>query len=213
MRHSFVGHPRVGGRIEDVSEKKRELMLKAAFLRATTLTVKDFVPATGIGKFDLKYDPTQHRIDITVNLAYRFARDLQKPEQLAWDTAAELKFKQDAKPLIEQGWSGLYTLTCARPGWHDVFGDVYVTVNEVASDQAAYIVEVTRLGRYKSSGGIKHGVTPHVCHVNNFANDLDTSKNQEQLFSYKEGLIATTCATPAWAGRVIICPSRPARRT
>ena len=51
------------------SEKKRELMLKAAFLRATTLTVKDFVPATGIGKFDLKYDPTQHRIDITVNLA------------------------------------------------------------------------------------------------------------------------------------------------
>ena len=170
-------------------QARRELRLKAIFLRGGPYTVKDFVPATGIGKFDLSYDPLSKRIDITVNFAYRFSRDVGKPEQLAWESGEETKFRLACKPLVESFWSQAYTITSAKPGWHDVFGDVHVKFNEVSLSNAAYIVDVVRLGEFKSSGGINHGVVPHVCGVNNFACETDTAKNQSHLFNYKEGAI------------------------
>ena len=170
-------------------EARREIRLKAVFMRNGPYQVQGFVPGTGIGKFDLKFDPTTNRIDVTVKFAYRFSQDLGKPEQIAWDSGEETRFRLAAKPLIESMWSDAYTITSARPGWHDVCGNVHIDFKEVALDQAAYIVAVMRLAKFKSSGGINHGVVPHLCGVNNFACDADTGKNQTQLFNYKEGII------------------------
>ncbi len=170
-------------------DARRQLHLKAVFMRNGPYEVKNFVPATGIGKFDLRFDPTTNRIDVTVNFAYRFSRDPKQAEQIDWDSGEETRFRLAAKPLIESMWSDVYTITSAKPGWHDVHGTVRINFKEVTLDKAAYIVDVMRLAKFKSSGGINHGVVPHVCGVNNFACDADTSKNQTSLFNYKEGLI------------------------
>lgn len=171
---------------------KVDARLKQHMLAASDrgeLALQNFVPKTGIGKFDAKLDVRKHRLDITVNFAYDWVRDRGNPEHQIWAPMDQIKFRQAAKPLIEKGWSELYTLTSAKPGWLDVFADVFVHFNEVDSAQAAYIVRVTKLRQFKSSGGIDHGVTPHVCGVNQFACEVDTSKNAGQAFAYKEGII------------------------
>lgn len=165
-------------------ERERRRFDQAGPFRAT-----DFVPKTGIGKFDLTYDPRTRRIDVTVKVFHDFARDPARPEELEWDAEAERAFRAAAKPLVEAGWSNLFSFVCTKPGWHDVFGDVAVHYEEVPRADARYVVRVKRLARYKSSGGINHGQVPHVCDVNNFACDVDQTKRNEQAFNYKEGLI------------------------
>lgn len=172
--------------------EKAEARLKQHMLQegdAGRLVLRNFVPKTGIGKFDARYDPRGKRLDVTVNFAYDFHRDRSKPEQALWTPLEQIEFRNKAKPLIEEGWSGRYQIACAKRGWTDLYADVFVHFNEVAEEAAAYIVRVTRLRAFKSSGGIDHGEVPHVCGVNNFACEVDLTKSAANAFNYQEGLL------------------------
>jgi hypothetical protein len=149
-------------------------------------SLENFVPATGIGKFDLDFSDKKNRLDVTINFCYDFTKE---GSEVDWDLATEGKFRLAAKKQIEEFWSERYIITCAKKGRESLYADVFVNFNEVARDKAAYIVKVARLARPKSSGGIDHGSVPHVCGVNNYANELDESKKLDQLFNYTEGLI------------------------
>ncbi len=178
--------------------------LKRHFLGAEglgNLNVVDFVPGTGIGKFDAHYLPSQHRLNIKVNFRYDWVQDLTKPEELPWPALDKTAFRNAAKPLIEDSWSGCYKLSCIKPGWTNFYADVHIDFNEVPTGQEAYIVSVKKLALPLSSGGINHGVVPHVCGVNNWANEIDQTKKVDQIFNYKEGLLRNTLRGYGPAGK------------
>lgn len=150
------------------------------------LKVENFVPSTGIGRFDASYHPTNNRLDITVNASYDFT-DIGS--DTPWLLSEQDQFKKDAKRLIEEGWSDRYLITCSKPGWLKFYARVNVNFNEVSKGRESYIVRVIRLAKPKSSGGIDHGVFPHVCGVNNWANELDEFKRLDHLFNFAEGRI------------------------
>ncbi|KAF7769908.1 hypothetical protein PCIT_a2832 [Pseudoalteromonas citrea] len=152
------------------------------------LTVKDFVPATNIGKFDLKVSPHNKKITVIIKVFYRFIDNTQ--DQLSWTMTQKNEFKRNARRVILEKWSNMYKIRCTKQNWEEFVMDIDFVIAEVSNPAyCRYVIEVGKLARYKSSGGINHGVVPHVCGVNNFANDVDITKNQEQIFNYKEGLI------------------------
>lgn len=167
--------------------------LKAVFRRMGPLGLKTtaFVPATGIGKFDASYDPAAKKLLITVKVCYEFTRDPAKKEELDWEDRPldKTEFKRDSKKSIESFWKNRYRIECTKDGWQEYYADVEVDLVEVPRDSAYYIIKVAKLAKYKSSGGIDHGSVPHVCGVNNHANEVDVTKKTDQIFNYKEGLL------------------------
>ncbi|RJE78191.1 hypothetical protein BGP78_05740 [Pseudoalteromonas sp. MSK9-3] len=153
-----------------------------------SLVVKDFVPATNIGKFDLKVEPHKKKITVVVKVFYRFIDNLQ--DQLTWTMSQKNDFKRDTRRVILEKWSNIYKIRCTKQSWEEFVMGIDFVIAEVSNPAyCRYVIEVKKLARYKSSGGINHGVVPHVCGVNNFANEVDITKNQEQIFNYKEGLL------------------------
>ncbi len=173
---------------------KAERIRKAMFLRegaAGNLKIENFVPATGIGKFDARYNPNTNVLDVTVNFSYDFQRDRNKPKQLIWTPMDKIKFRRKAKDIIENGWGNKFRMVSEKPGWTEFSADVNIHFNEVEQGKDAYRVNVIKIAKNKSSGGINHGVVPHVTNVNNFAVELDDTKEMELQFNFKEGLIVT----------------------
>ena len=153
-----------------------------------SLVVKDFVPATNIGKFDLKVEPHKKKITVVVKVFYRFIDNLQ--DQLTWTMSQKNDFKRDTRRVILEKWSNIYKIRCTKQSWEEFVMGIDFVIAEVSNPAyCRYVIEVKKLARYKSSGGINHGVVPHICGVNNFANEVDITKNQEQIFNYKEGLL------------------------
>ncbi|KJZ02695.1 MULTISPECIES: hypothetical protein [Pseudoalteromonas] len=152
------------------------------------LVVKDFVPATKIGKFDLKVEPHKKKITVIVKVFYRFVDNIE--DQLTWSMNEKNEFKRNARRVILEKWANNYRIRCTKQNWEEFVMDINFVIAEVNNPAyCRYVIQVTKLARYKSSGGINHGVVPHVCGVNNFANEIDITKNQESIFNYKEGLI------------------------
>ncbi|RZG01133.1 hypothetical protein EXT48_17565 [Pseudoalteromonas sp. CO348] len=152
------------------------------------LVVKDFVPATKIGKFDLKVEPHKKKITVIVKIFYRFIDNTE--DQLSWSMNEKNEFKRNARRVILEKWKNNYKIRCTKQNWEEFVMDINFVIAEVNNPAyCRYVVEVKKLARYKSSGGINHGVVPHVCDVNNFANEIDITKNQERIFNYKEGLL------------------------
>ncbi|MBY0410115.1 MAG: hypothetical protein K2Q97_08300 [Burkholderiaceae bacterium] len=152
------------------------------------LKLEAFVPATGIGKFDAVYSPQNNRLDITIKVMFDFVDDLSPGQsEEKWTRIEQMKFISEAHSYAA-AWSERYLITCARPGWEKFFANVFVKFEMAPRTQQYYTVRVVKLRKYKSSGGIKHGETPHICEVNNWANQKDSTKSAEQLFNFKEGI-------------------------
>lgn len=152
------------------------------------LKLEAFVPATGIGKFDAVYSPHNNRLDITIKVMFDFVDDLSPGQsEEKWTRIEQMKFISEAHSYAA-AWSERYLITCARPGWEKFFANVFVKFELTPRTQQYYTVRVVKLRKYKSSGGIKHGETPHICEVNNWANQKDSAKSAEQLFNFKEGI-------------------------
>ncbi|MCL9780821.1 hypothetical protein M9194_05125 [Vibrio sp. S4M6] len=150
------------------------------------LVVKDFVPATNIGKFDLKAEPHKKKITVVVKVFYRFLDNSQ--DQLTWTMSEKNDFKRNARRVILDKWANLYQIRCIKQNWEEFVMNINFVIAEVTNPAyCRYVVEVKKIARYKSSGGINHGVVPHVCGVNNFANEVDITKKQDRIFNYKAG--------------------------
>jgi hypothetical protein len=171
-------------KVRKIREKRQFMALGAA----GQIKVTDFVPATGLGRFDATYDPNANRLDVRVKCSFDF---IQKPGTLAWDQQAQDDFRDMTEQKVEAFWKERYRIRCTKEGWDELYADVFVNLDEVPNGES-YIIRVERIGAYKSSGGIDHNSFPHICGVNNFANDIDTTKKVNQLFNYKEGLLRET---------------------
>lgn len=173
--------------------RKIDALRKRQFLAAglnNQLKTESFVPATGIGRFNALYLPAQNRINVTIKVRFWFnPRIGGEDSELAWTDPEKLNFARDAKQIIETFWSQRYRLECVKPGWTDLRADVFVEVKEVRHGEEDYLIKVKKIARYKSSGGIDHGQWPHICGVNNWANEIDTTKKVDQIFNFKEGIM------------------------
>lgn len=171
---------------------KIDALRKRQFLaagRGNQLKTEGFVPATGIGRFDALYLPAQNRINITIKVRFWFnPRIGDNDSELAWQDPEKVIFQREAKRIIEEFWSQRYRIECVKAGWTELRTDVFVEVKEVPHGKEDYIVKVKKIARYKSSGGIDHGQWPHVCGVNNWANEIDASKKVDQIFNFKEAI-------------------------
>lgn len=168
--------------------RKRHFLAAGA---AGDLKVEQFVPATGIGKFDAVYSPAQNRLDINIPTRFWFQEKIgtgTTESEVPWTKLEQLRFIHKSVELAK-AWGGQYQLTCAKPGWLNFHATVHINLNPVGHGKEYYIVKVRKLAKPKSSGGIDHGQAPHVCGVNNWACEVDQSKQVDQIFNFKEGLI------------------------
>lgn len=153
------------------------------------LALEAFVPATGIGKFDAAYSPQRNRLDVTIKARFDFVGVGLGPKQSEepWTPLAQMKFISDTLREVAE-WSEKYIITCSRPGWERFHANVFVRMEIAKPGEEYYLVQVRNIKQFLSSGGIAHGVVPHVCMVNNWANEKDTTKAADQLFNFKEGI-------------------------
>lgn len=147
--------------------RKRMFLQKGG---AGELKVERFTAPTGIGSFDLTFRPDLHQVQITIRVFYEWEYK-DEPGFIKWDGTSQNDFRSKAKACIEDFWSERYTLTCRRPGWLDVWGDVKVTIMETQERSAAHFVMKMRrvTPENNKGGGVEWSKTPPVCDVNQYS--------------------------------------------
>ena len=126
--------------------------------RSTTHTVANFQSsATGIGLFDITYDPATNVAAVTVRVGYDFRQgdelDFEdaKPEELAWTEGEKTAWKTGFARVVTSAWSGQHALRCTKPGWAGVSASVTVAVVEAEKDWH-YQLRVSKIPKGGFSG-------------------------------------------------------------
>jgi hypothetical protein len=148
-----------------------------------TFAKDGFSPETSIGFFDGAYNPATRRLDITFNVKYAWQDGMGANK---WDPVLQAEFMARAKQLIEDNWSNRYRLRCARPGWEDVYADVYINLREVTSGEH-YILRVQKSSPGETlGGGINGSRGKFMALLSDLVLDeTKSATNKAQIFRYK----------------------------
>jgi hypothetical protein len=125
--------------------EEREEFMKQEFLGPA------WRPSTGLGIFDVRYEPKNGRLTITVNCKFWFKHgkpaDFEDEEEgdHTWQPAEILKWKADFMRKVSSRWSDKYTFHCTKPWWEDLRADVKVVFVETPVKQAHYELYVTKI--------------------------------------------------------------------
>ncbi len=131
---------------------------KALFQLGGPYTLTNFVPATGIGKFDAEYDPLTGQFKIITKVNFEFvdytgnlelAEVREKPLdarylEAQWNQNHKQPWINGFKQNISQVWDGKFALHCARPGWEDLVVRPVMEVREVPEGQQHYKIKVDK---------------------------------------------------------------------
>jgi len=109
-------------------------------------------PSTGLGKFDVSYDPKTGVLDITVKCKFWFREG--KPEDFdeeleprgwEWKPDQLLKWKADFMRRVSAKWSDQFTFHCTRDGWEELQAAVKVHFVESEEKDAHYELQVSKI--------------------------------------------------------------------
>lgn len=124
--------------------------LKALSNNKGGLFVNDFVPSTGIGKFDARYDVAANELHITLKVFYVF-RNLGG--RADWEIHDQVEYKRKLKDVIESTWSECYTIASDKSELRDMYARVYVHIEEVPTlGGAHYTLQISNFLRGETSG-------------------------------------------------------------
>jgi hypothetical protein len=141
----------IAARQFDRAAYERSMDEKAKFM-AWRWSGPSWRPSTGIGNFDVLYEPKTGVLTVTVKSKFWF-RD-GKPED--WDEEDEprgwlwkpdeiLKWKADFMRRVSAKWSGQFVFHCTRDWWEDLQAAVQVRFVESEEKNAHYDLEVTKV--------------------------------------------------------------------
>jgi hypothetical protein len=106
-------------------------------------------PSTGLGNFDVSYDPKTGVLDVTVKSKFWFRdgkpEDFEEEEDPRWKPDEILKWKADFMRRVSAKWSNQFTFHCTRDGWEDLQAAVQVHFVEADEKNAHYTLEVTKI--------------------------------------------------------------------
>ncbi len=108
-------------------------------------------PSTGLGLFDVLYEPKTGRLTITVNCKFWFkdgdAADFEDDEDTdhTWQSAEILKWKADFMRKVSSRWSDKFTFHCTKPWWEDLRADVKIVFVETSKKEAHYELFVKKI--------------------------------------------------------------------
>jgi hypothetical protein len=118
-------------------------------------------PSTGLGNFDVLYEPKTGLLTVTVKCKFWFEdgkpsdfEDDAEPDAHLWGPASILKWKADFMRRVSAKWSDKFTFHCTRDWWEDLRAVVKVRFVESASKDAHYDLKVRKVpdsGNHQSS--------------------------------------------------------------
>lgn len=153
--------PWASPRMPDLTERtERSLAAKKEFVANPPPPLKGFAPSTGIGRFDVAYDPRQGVLDVTVRCSFVFedgeetrlvtrsgrvlppgplppdvdlGKDPVTPQKYAvrWTSEEKRNWKLRFMAYAEATWSEQFTFWCGRDHWEDLHATVRIDFAEV----------------------------------------------------------------------------------
>jgi hypothetical protein len=110
-------------------------------------------PSTGLGNFDILYEPKTGLLTVTVKCRFKFidgkASDWEDldidPDEVKWDDAAKVKWKRDFTRRVSAFWSDHFTFHCTRDWWEDLHAVVKVKFVESSHKNSHYDLNVTKI--------------------------------------------------------------------
>jgi hypothetical protein len=110
-------------------------------------------PSTGLGNFDVLYEPKTGLLTVTVKCRFKFVNGkAQEPDpddedgtSTLWDEASKLKWKTDFMRRVSNKWSDQFTFFCTRDWWEDLHAAVQVRFVESDAKHAHYDLRVTKV--------------------------------------------------------------------
>jgi hypothetical protein len=106
-------------------------------------------PSTGLGNFDVSYDPKTGVLDVTVRCKFWFRdgkpEDFEEDEDPRWNPAEILKWKADFMRRVSAKWSNQFTFHCTRDGWEELQAAVQVHFVESEEKDSHYELQVTKI--------------------------------------------------------------------
>lgn len=196
---------------------------KEAFRRKTDLHVDNYIPSTGIGKFDAKYFPASGIMPVTVKVHFNFVQADNTPglverlrrralgqstSQYFWTDAEKETYRNDFVNRVQARWSNQHTIRATKPCWTEFYAIPIVT--PVATDTAAgahFNVTVHKSSGpgidYKSAVNNEHLLNPKMQPTADF---WQSDNREEPDFNSKsvatterrriEGALASAAASP-----------------
>ncbi len=93
-------------------------MIQQLMASAKDRKLVQYIPSTGMGRFDAEYDPMYESLYITVRPFIQFGQatnDAFTPG--GWSDEEQKKFKDDFRAQCESAWSGKFTFRCTKSGF------------------------------------------------------------------------------------------------
>ena len=121
-------------------------------------TIQNFVPSTGIGKFDAQYDPATGFLDIILKVNFdwvdytgskELAGGREKPLHIdylrdKWEQSAKQPWIDLFKQKISQIWDAKFRMRCIRPGWNGIVATPRMQIREVPDGQQHFKIKVDK---------------------------------------------------------------------
>jgi hypothetical protein len=109
-------------------------------------------PSTGLGNFDILYEPKTGVLTVTVKCRFKFKDgkpgdfdDEDEPQGWIWKPAETAKWKADFMRRVSAKWSGQFTFHCTRDWWEELQAAVQVRFVESDAKHSHYDLQVTKI--------------------------------------------------------------------
>jgi len=78
--------------------------------------LRDHHPPTGLGAFDIDFNPATGQLTTTV----RYALEFIDTPNYTWAAGAKTSFKSEFSQRVADFWNGKFAIACTQPGWDNV---------------------------------------------------------------------------------------------
>jgi hypothetical protein len=109
-------------------------------------------PSTGLGNFDILYEPKTGVLTVTVKCRFKFKNgkpedfeDEDEPKAWEWKPAETAKWKADFMRRVSAKWSGHFTFHCTRDWWEELVAAVQVRFVESDAKHSHYDLQVAKI--------------------------------------------------------------------
>jgi hypothetical protein len=109
-------------------------------------------PSTGLGNFDILYEPKTGVLTVTVKCRFKFKDgkpedfdDEDEPKGWLWKPAETAKWKADFMRRVSAKWSGQFTFHCTRDWWEELQAAVQVRFVESDAKHSHYDLQVAKI--------------------------------------------------------------------
>lgn len=100
----------------------------------------DWIPSTGLGRFDAEYLPRAGELKITLRPFLEFCQKVNADDVVpgGWTDAEKQKFFADFKQQAEAAWSGKYTFACTKDRFTQFAAKVIIDVQQSDNVKTAH---------------------------------------------------------------------------